>query len=488
MNSYIFKPKIINSTIFKENEFALSPFNYRETKFKNKNSFSMGELLSENLIKGFEPGTKSYINFSDNYFIRISELDDLNFTFDVSEDTKKIIPPSSSEDIVLKYDVLYQTASNEGNVCVYIGDKPAYYNSHLRKLILKKDKFYILAILKSNVGKQQVEVLGSIKGMDNFKDEYLLNTKIPYPTKANHNSPETIKFLISEIVQNIIDKEEQIRRKNIEIDKMIETEIKKNQKEDKFTYKYPTINAIKSEGRMDTVLFVKEYRDLEFLIKNYKDGFFYLNEDQVSPGKTPKDYYYTDKKLANTYQWITPKNISKRHLLYKTYLYTKKVPNTTKYSLIFTGVRYVGNCFFVEDDKEPIYCNQNTLVINYSKNITDQLYLMCFLSSDIGRKLQIMQRINGIVPILYTADFIKIPIPNFSENKRKDIAKLYYNSVQKQREIKLENYLESEKQNNKILGIYQLNLDVLKLRDKLNGLIDKIVKEEQILIDIAELL
>ncbi len=488
MYNYIYKPKTINSSHFKNNEFALSPFNYRKTVFKNNNTYTLENLLNNKIYKGFEPGTTSYIGFSDNYFIRISDLDDLNLTFDITEDTKKIIPPSSDEDLINKYDILYQSASNEGNVCIYLGDKPAYYNSHLRKLLFNEDKFYIFALLKSNVGKQQVEVLGSIKGMDNFKENYLLNTVIPYPNKKNHEFPNKVKFLVSQITQNIINKEEQIKNKNLQIDELIEAEIKSNQKENLFSYEYPTINKIKYESRMDTVLYEKEYTSLEFLVLNYINDVFFLKPEHVSPGKTPKDYYFTSKKQNNTYLWVTPKNMARRQLLYNTYIYSSKPSNTKKHSLIFTGVRYVGNCFFVDNLSEPVYCNQNTLVINYSSNIIDQLYLLCYLSSNIGRNMQLMQRIKGIVPILYKADLVKIPIPNFPINIRTKLSRLYYNPVHKDNNIALEEYLAKEIDYNQQLGIYQLNMEILDLRNKLNELIDKIANEKPISIDINNFL
>jgi hypothetical protein len=155
-------------------------------------------------------------------------------------------------------------------------------------------------------------------------------------------------------------------------------------------------------------------------------------------------------------------------------------PVTKKYSLIFSGIRYVGNCFFIEDDVPPIFCNQNTLVINYSAKIEEQIFLLCYFSSAIGKKLQLMQRIFGLVPILYTADFVKIPVPNFPKEKQIEIFKHYYNIVPEKNTLTVETYLNSEKTRNEQMGIFQLNMEVLSLKEKLAIVIDKIIQGQPI--------
>jgi restriction endonuclease S subunit len=482
MYNYITKPNKLRISQIRANEFALSPFNYRKVISQNTNVKLVSELLLSN-DKGFEPGSKNYINFSNNFFIRISELSDEYYTFDISDATNKIIPPKTKQEKVSKYDLLYQTASNVGNVGFYIGSEEAYFNSHLRKIDLK-DKFYCAVLLKSNFGRQQVDVLGSIKGVDNFREEYLLNTAIPYPTKKNNPNPNDIIKYVSLLMQSIIDKEENLKNKNEIIDKLILEELKNNQSADKFKFAFPKISEIKKEYRTDTILYTDKYKRLEYLVTNYKNGFFNIPETSIRPGKTPEDYFYTNYKAENTFEWVTPKNLSQRRLIFKTYIHTKQNTVTKKYSLIFSGIRYVGNCFFVENDEEPIYCNQNTLVINYSNKIEEQLYILCYFSSQIGKKLQLMQRVFGIVPILYSKDFAKIPIPKIPIEIQKAISKEYYNSIDPNKGLTLENYIDKEKARNLKLGIFQLNTEILELKEKLAMLVDKIVNEKPIIIEL----
>ena len=44
--------------------------------------------------------------------------------------------------------------------------------------------------------------------------------------------------------------------------------------------------------------------------------------------------------------------------------------------------------------------------------------------------------------------FVNISIPNFPEEKQQEIARQYYNKVEKNTDLTFENYLEKEKERN----------------------------------------
>ena len=54
--------------------------------------------------------------------------------------------------------------------------------------------------------------------------------------------------------------------------------INENQKENSFSYTYPRISEIKEERRLDTGLYEMEYKNFNFLVKNYAEGFFKLED------------------------------------------------------------------------------------------------------------------------------------------------------------------------------------------------------------------
>ena len=79
--------------------------------------------------------------------------------------------------------------------------------------------------------------------------------------------------------------------------------------------------------------------------------------------------------------------------------------------------------------------------------------------------------------------FVNISIPNFPEEKRQEIARQYYNKVEKNTDLTFENYLEKEKERNSKLWIFQLNMELFELRETLENLIDKIIMNKEINVD-----
>ena len=497
MASYIVKPKSVRKSQIFEKEFSLSGFAFRYVNHKNQNYQLLGDeqILAKN-IKGFEPGSKEYVDFSENYFIRISEMDDLGFSFDVKKDTKKIRPVvnENKNRYIDNGDICYQTASNVGNVCFYKGIK-AFYNSHIRKLELKKDKYYIFAVLKSKFGKEQVDVTGSIKGVDNFREEYLLHTKIPFPTTKNNPAPENVEKLVSLIVQNIIDKEEQIRAKNKLIDEKIEQELRENQKENSFSYAYPKISEIKEEGRLDTGLYETEYKNFNFLVKNYAEGFFKLEDKgyEISRGQNLQitnigKSYYSEKKLNNKfYTMIFSSDISEDSVaIGKSYLGNiRKLKCIENEDIIFCsrGAQFGRVAVFPEIEKNTITNIDNMHIKNKSANLPEKIYICQFLRH--LRKIKHLYKIAifGNGSFSFTKyHLLDLSFPDFPEHKQKEIAKLYYNKLYKNTSLTFGDYLEKEKVRNKQLGVFQLNMGIFRLRDILEELIHKIVMEEKIVI------
>ncbi|MBB1557703.1 MAG: hypothetical protein HG439_004440, partial [candidate division SR1 bacterium] len=79
--------------------------------------------------------------------------------------------------------------------------------------------------------------------------------------------------------------------------------------------------------------------------------------------------------------------------------------------------------------------------------------------------------------------FVNISIPNFPEEKQQEIARQYYNKIEKNTDLTFENYLEKEKERNSKLGIFQLNMELFELRETLENLIDKIIMNKEINVD-----
>lgn len=483
MKSYIHKPLTIKkSELFSKNKI-FAPSRHKQLIIKNSSVETLSSLV--------ELGTTSLNIEKNKGYYQYIEIGDINTTTGgISYKTVKSIDISSaSVSKIQKDDILISTVRTYlgGIGIVTSTDKNLVATKALIVLRkMKKDisKYYLFGILRSKFFIDQVSMILNASMYPRMEKEYFDRLIIPFPTQKHNDSPKDVEKLVSLITQNIIDKEEQIKLKNQSIDNEIEKELKANQKSTALQYSYPKLSELKKENRLDTTIYTPKYKVYENLILNYTNGYFFLDEKLVSPGVTPKDYFFSDIKKSKKFKdWITPKNIEQRQLSSRTFIYTKTSTKIKKYSLVLNGIRYVGNGVFIENEKE-FFTNQNMLIINQFKEQIKQLFLFCFLTSNIGKSMQISRRNFGIVPILYTENLCKIPIPNFEEKKQKEIAKSYYNKVDGLTNISLDNYLTEHKKRNQKLGIFQLNMEIFELKEKLENLVDKIVMDEKI--DIQE--
>ncbi|WP_294743763.1 hypothetical protein [uncultured Exiguobacterium sp.] len=358
-----------------------------------------------------------------------------------------------------------------GEVSIYFPNQD--YTDHICGEILcirlkdegKVDPFYLLAILKSRYFKDYIDIV--TPGGSTLRHSKLaaLEFKVPYASDKAREMD-----YISLIMQNIVHKEQQISEKKAKINAIFENELHLKEVVPK---KYPSIKDVRDTARMDTSLYKPMYLTLRNSIVNYSNGHYYLENSRVGPGSTPKDYLYSDEKNDHTALWITPKNITSLELLYKTYINTSTPSKLKKGDLILSGVRYVGYGILVED--EVTYCNQNTLIVKNNNDFNEQVYLLCFFTSNIGKKLQYSWRIDGLVPIIYKDDFCQIPIPNLSNETRQKIVENYYLELSCDNTLTFDNYISEVKERNVSVGIHQLNKELVYLQDHLKDIIFKYI-------------
>lgn len=478
MKSYIIKPKSVKKSEIVEREYIFSASRHSDIQI-NSNFDFLVNLINISKKSVSLKNQKKYFNYV--------EIGSINTTTGYVEPTYKKSIDISTDSVyqLQKDDILISTVRTYLGGIGIVNQKEQDFVASKALIVLrelKKDinKYYLFGILRTSFFIEQTNLILNDSMYPRMDKDSFDKLKIPFPTITNHTNPEKVETLVSLIVQNIIDKEKQIKLKNKQIDELIEKELRENQKAGSFSYSYPKISDLKEETRLDTGIYEREFKKMSKLIENYSNGNYFLNEKKISPGVTPKDYYFSDyKRNKNFHDWVTPKNINQRQLAFHTYIFTKTKSKVQDNSLILNGIRYVGNGIFVEKGYS-VYTNQNTLIINQFEEKFKQLFLLCFLTSDLGKKMQMIRRNFGIVPILYTEHLCKIPIPNFSESKQQSIAKLYYNPLEKNKVLDLENYLEKEQARNREIGIFQLNMEIFELREQLEDLVHKIVMEEKI--------
>lgn len=140
------------------------------------------------------------------------------------------------------------------------------------------------------------------------------------------------------------------------------------------------------------------------------------------------------------------------------------------------GEKYIGYLYKKEIGKA--FVNQNCTKIN-TGNLTNNIFILSFLTSNIGAKIINSIKSNGTVPSINNQTLLNLNIPNFKEEKQQEISKEYFNEVSK-KENTLDAYLENEKLRNKDLGIWQLNQEIFTLKEQLEEIVEYIVFNKDI--------
>lgn len=472
---------IKKNDLFKK--LSLTSKDYSEL-FKPIKSIPLKNIVSKHLGESFS--SKDFIpkNLCEKYrCIKTGNLSEYKYTLDF---TTTEYCKNRNNGILENGDILIAkdgAGKGLGEVGIYQNENDLiedYFSAEVLMIRVNPayDKWYIFAMLKFQHFKDYMDICTPEGTSFRHSNLIALDYDLPIP---NINSEETINY-ISLLTQNIIDKESQIKIKKKQIDEIINNELNYlNQQTAIHNFTYPSISSIKTANRLDTGIYTKDFFDLCNIIYNYHNGYFYLDVSQVKPGETPKDYKYSSEKTDGFYLWITSSNIKTLELLYNDYIKTEKETRLINHSIVLSSIRHLGYGYLIKD--EIAYCNQNTLIINYSNDINEQILLLEYLTSTIGKKFQLAFRVDGLVPIIYSEDLTKIPIPKFSQSVQNKLIPLYYNNIDKSCEYNSTNYLSEENIRNKALGIYQLNKEVLNLKTILNFLLDNIIKGIPIDID-----
>ena len=137
--------------------------------------------------------------------------------------------------------------------------------------------------------------------------------------------------------------------------------------------------------------------------------------------------------------------------------------------------------YFPEEIENTITNIDNVHIIATSRSIEEKTYLFCMLW--FLKKKWILDSIactGSWAPSFTKYQFEKLKIPNFPDSKQQEIAKLYYNPIPENTDLNLESYLEREKIRNIEVWIFQLNMEIFALREKLEEIVDAIVMEREI--------
>lgn len=487
-NTYIDIPTFTTLHDIESRNYTLSATQYKTFCIKNANVHTIAEFLDRELSRsdlGYEVGSENYVDTSPFTFIKTKALQSESFLLAEGEDAFESISPKSFVNMDLKSgDVLISKDSNVGEIIILDKDYPnAMLCGGIYRLPLTADKYYLMAFMKSDLFRQQIDFLVPRGSTIRHGKTKFLECLIPLP---NYNPESTIKY-IELLIRAIINKEIAIRDRYQKALKLIREELRTNQKDNRFVFAQPTINEIICTGRLDSSLYSKEFKEEIHLITNYKYGVsnIYELDFDISRGQNlqvsnigrsieSREYY------PGFYQVVKPTVISTYGTIsQKEYLGNSNKLKTLKCGDIIFGAEGTFRSFVCLDEKENIITNIHGITINQNnQNIQKSIFVKLML--DYFREHNICKSCStggngGSLAIKYW-DILKFP--NFPDHKEKELTKLYNNPVPyNSSNCTLDDFLEYDDAFNTGAGIYELDKSMKYLQEKLEKAIDDIAKD-----------
>ena len=498
-NKYVIVPKIVSYKDIITKNYTLSPAQYERLEMPNQNYMFVRDFLTRELERridlGCEVGSKNYVDKSPYKFLRTRALQKYSFLPQVTSKTALSIKPYSFVPMNLKEgDLLISKDSNIGEIVILDKDYPkTMLSGAIYKLPIKEEqKYYLLAFIKHPIFREQLDALAPKGATIRHAKQLFLECKIPLP---NTKVAETIKY-VECLTKAIINKEKLIKQRHQNILKSIEDELLNNQKPKKFKFEYPTFKELLLNNRFDATFYSKKHKQIVFATKNYLNGFGTLDKQgfYLKPGPSLEIRLLGTRidsncYLAGFYRLITPKQILNYGTLKQyDYIGTPITIPKIKFGDILFGESGTGRTMvYLENDNNSI----NNAHAHILRPIKDK----CSLEKAITIRsiLQYYKEI-GLIDCLTVGGsgghlspsyFDRIYIPNFPEEKQKEIAKLYYNekSAYEVEKISLDTFEQYENTFNAEAGIYNLDKYAKKLKERLDIVIDQIVNDKEVEFD-----
>ncbi len=459
-----------------------------ENVFDHLKSFDGFAFPSSDFVTHYEDMKNKYP------LIQIGNVNDEGWLIDETQDFEYL--PSfyskkkSKYFLTDRFMLLSLTGGNDLNCDIsslFLNDFPAFLNQRVSALRPKRNDpnllLYAFALTKHDVFKVQWFGKGGIQ-----KNTISTERKRTYLPLIKEK--KVIRFIAS-LVDAILRKEKEIVRKRYTINRLIEEELHTNQKSTNFHYSFPKYSEVIKNRRIDTGVYTDEFKKIDFLIKNYNRGCFFIDDKKIKGGKTPTKRYISDK-LELDYLWVTPTNISD----FGTYLPKDRINcpahNLNENAMLIINRtskggkgEYVGISFYYE--YESLGTGQHNQgiykITDYPKS--QLLFMVSFMNCNLMRKYCAGLSSGSKMKEIKSNHVLSIPFPKFQANLIKKINELYFKkpSTSYSKISNADIFLEIDNKWNKSAGIVQLKESATIIKQKLSELINDIICDNKITIN-----
>lgn len=493
MNRYIHTPNVITFHDVVNNNFTLSSAQFVRLVMTNPHYLLVSDFLERPLTRadlGVEVGSLSYISESPFRFIRTKALQAHSYLPIINkENALPILPSEYVQMNLVEGDLLISKDSNIGEIVILDKDYPnCMLSSAIYKLPVKQEwKYYLLAFIKHQIFREQLDFLVPKGATIRHAKTLFLDCKIPLPL---YNEKNTILY-VSQLTRAIVEKESLIRKRHASILQLICDEIRSNQKERLFNYQLPRLSEVQEVGRLDASLYKRFYKELLFLIQNYKYGYKPLTEQDLTliPGPSLElrllgTRIDSDIYIDGFYRLITPTQITnygtvKNNVFIGT---PAKVANI-QYGDILFGESGTGRTMVFLDDDENTINNAHAHILrsNCKNDLNRIITIRSILQyyKEIG--LTDCMTVGGSGGHLSPSYFDRIIIPDFPEEIQFLISSLYYKNIDYDTSsFTLETFLLKDEAFNCGAGIYELDKSAKYLKQLLAKAIDSIITGDEV--------
>lgn len=490
MNRYVHTPDTVSYNEVVNSQYKLSSSLFLKLVIPNANSKKLADFLSRKLERsdlGVEVGSLSYIDKSPKYFLRTKALQDYSYIPELTSETMLPILPKDFVNMNLKRgDIIISKDSNIGEVVILDKDYPnCMLSGALYKLPLKEDwKYYLLAFIKHDIFREQLNVIVPKGATIRHAKTLFLDCLIPLP-----NTENVVKY-ISLLTEAVVNKQILIKQRHAEILHLIDQELRNNQKENTFEYKYPNLNDLKTVGRLDTGLYSPVFKKNITLIKSYYHGYannIYELGYKLSRGQNLQESnigksIYSEKHYSNFYTLALPTHFSEYGTITKTlYLGNPNKLKTLEQGEIIFGAEATFRGFVVCDKKDKCITNIHGITISNNGNLEQSIFVKTFLDYLVKCGVIDAVKVGGHGGSFAQKYWDIIPFPNFPDSKQQEIAKLYHNPQEyKSGDCTLDDFLTFDDKYNATAGIYELDKTAKYLQQILNQAIDDIVNNREV--------
>lgn len=459
--------------------FQLSPSLHKTFASVASDIKTVGEFLSRKLKRkdlGMEVGSINYVQNSQYFFIRTKALQSYTFLPEFSDESVVSIHPKSFKSYNLKEgDLILSKDSNIGEVVILDKDYPNYMPSGaIYKLPVKENKYYLLAFLKHDFFRNQLDKIVPKGATIRHAGTKFLDCKIPLPNK---NSAEVIDSVES-IMKFIIEIEKTIKLKFNSINNLINFELKIGQKENTYNFEQPSLQDVLNRKRLDTGAYSEIFKGIDFQLANYSRGVSYIKPKRFRSGSTPRIRVIDDDENLS-YRWITPTNCSdigyiliderismpeENNLNNNAMLLVNRTSRGGKGEYVGIATFYDVNIYGKGHHNQGIY-----RIFDYPDD--DLIFMTCFMNTEIMRKYCSYLCVGSKMKELKTSQFLQIPFPNFPDEVKSQIKDLFYK--ENKTSLNEANFLAEN-------GIIQLHEHLKQLKTRLSNTINQIIKGEEI--------